>query len=83
MADRTGAVLLPVGCFFDDGPGHAFVVRPPLTIPAGETREERVAAGSQLLAAELETIIRMQPQQWHLFQPNWPSDREAGFGGPG
>jgi KDO2-lipid IV(A) lauroyltransferase len=80
MADRAGAVLLPVGCFFDEGPGHAFVVRPPLTIPEGDTREARVAAGSQLLAAELEAIIRMHPEQWHLFQPNWPSDREAGFG---
>jgi len=77
MAERTGAALLPVGCFFDDGPGHAFLVRPPLEIPYLPTREERVAAGSQLLANELEIIIRRQPEQWHLFQPNWPSDREA------
>ena len=75
MADRTGATLLPVGCFFDAGAGHAFFVRPPLEIPDLPTREERVAAGSQLLADELEQIIRRDPEQWHLFQPNWPSDR--------
>lgn len=78
MADRTGAVLLPVGCFFDEGAGHAFFVRPPLTIPDLPSREERVAAGSQLLAQELELIIRRDPEQWHLFQPNWPSDRDGG-----
>jgi KDO2-lipid IV(A) lauroyltransferase len=75
LADRTGAVLLPVGCYFDDGPGHAFVVRPPLQLPTEGTREERVAAGAQLLARELEAIIREHPEQWHLFQANWPSDR--------
>ncbi len=76
MAERTGAALLPVGCSFDHGPGHAFVVRPPLEIPDLPTREERIAAGSQLLADQLASIIRERPEQWHLFQPNWPSDRE-------
>lgn len=76
LADRTGATLLPVGCYFDDGPGHAFVVRPPLQVPTAATRDERVAAGTQLLARELEELIRAAPAQWHLFQPNWPSDRE-------
>ena len=78
MAERTGATLLPVGCYFDNGPGHAFVVHPPLEIPDLPTREERVAAGSQALAAQLEAIIRAHPEQWHLFQPNWPSDRDEG-----
>jgi len=26
------------------------------------------------LARELEFLIRRAPDQWHLFQPNWPSD---------
>jgi lauroyl/myristoyl acyltransferase len=25
---------------------------------------------------EMESLIRAAPQQWHLVQPNWPSDRE-------
>ena len=33
---------------------------------------------TQLLAAELEALIRAAPEQWHLFQPNWPSD--PGYG---
>jgi KDO2-lipid IV(A) lauroyltransferase len=29
---------------------------------------------TQLLASELELLIRRAPSQWHMFQPNWPSD---------
>ena len=78
LADRTGAVLLPVGCYFAPGPGHRFVVHPPLELPQQGTTEERVAAGAQRLAGVLEDIISEAPEQWHMFQPNWPSDREAG-----
>jgi KDO2-lipid IV(A) lauroyltransferase len=75
LAERTGAVLLPVGCYFMPGPGHLFVVHPPLELPADGTVEERVSVGAQRLAGVLEDIIRRAPEQWHLFQPNWPSDR--------
>ena len=75
LADRTGAALLPVGCYFKRGRGHSFVVRPPVALPGGPDRAARLAAGAQIFAAELETLIRAAPEQWHLFQPNWPSDR--------
>jgi len=29
------------------------------------------------MALSLEGLIRLAPEQWHLFQPNWPSDRES------
>jgi phosphatidylinositol dimannoside acyltransferase len=75
LAERTGATLLPVGCYFDDGRGHAFEVFDAIDIPDLPTREARVAAGTQALARILEEIIRKAPEQWHLLQPNWPSDR--------
>ena len=75
LADRTGAVILPVGLYFEEGRGHRFTVEDPLEIPPLETREERVAAGTQLLAKRLEGLIRAHPTQWHLLQANWPSDR--------
>ena len=34
-------------------------------------------AVDEALANELETLIRAAPEQWHLLQPNWPSDREG------
>ena len=39
------------------------------------TLREDVARITQALAHELETLIRRAPEQWHLLQPNWPSDR--------
>jgi KDO2-lipid IV(A) lauroyltransferase len=46
----------------------------------GSLRED-VGRITQDLAAELEVLIRRAPQQWHLFQPNWPSD--PGYGAVG
>lgn len=73
LALRTGAPLLPVGCYFKDG-GYRVEIRPPLPIPEGDTKTERVSALTQELAVELEDLIRQAPQQWHLVVPNWPSD---------
>lgn len=77
LAERTGAVLLPVGTYFRRGPGNRFVIHPALEIPAGTADEERVSVGTQLLARAFEDIIRVEPEQWHLILPNWPSDREV------
>jgi KDO2-lipid IV(A) lauroyltransferase len=77
LAERTGAVLLPVGTYFEDRGRFEFVVDPPLEVGPGETSEERVAATAQALAGSFEQIIRRHPEQWHLLQPNWPSDADA------
>lgn len=72
---RTGAPLLPTAVYFTRrGSGHLGVVRPPVTIERiGKFRAD-VQTLSQELANELEILIRRAPEQWHLFQPNWPSD---------
>jgi len=77
LAERTGAPLHVVGSYFKKGRGHRFVVHEALPLPDLETREERVAAGVGQFAAALEDVIREAPEDWHLFVPNWPSDREA------
>lgn len=77
LAVRTGAPLIPVGCYFADD-GYHVVVHDPVPIPEEGTRSERVAAITQRLARELEMIIRQAPEQWHLVVPNWPSDRDEG-----
>jgi KDO2-lipid IV(A) lauroyltransferase len=74
LALRTGAPLMAATCFFE-GDGHRGVVRPPIdTTRQGKLRED-VARITQVLAHELEELIRLAPEQWHLLQPNWPSDR--------
>lgn len=76
LALRTGAPLLPVGCYFEDG-GYRVMVLEPLPMPDQGTRTEKVVAITQSLAHALEALIRENPRQWHLVQPNWPSDREG------
>ncbi|MCU1369719.1 MAG: Lauroyl/myristoyl acyltransferase [Ilumatobacteraceae bacterium] len=74
LALRSGAPLMAATCYFD-GDGHRGVVRPPIdTTRHGKLRED-VARVTQVLAYELEELIRLAPEQWHLLQPNWPSDR--------
>lgn len=76
LALRTGAPLLPTAVYFTDRTdGHLGVVRPPVAADrsAGRLRGD-VGRVSQALVVELEHLIRRAPHQWHLFQPNWPSD---------
>lgn len=68
LAARFGAPLMPTAVYFK-GDGHHAVVRAPLAL-AGDAKVD-----TQALARELEELIRAAPEQWHLFQPNWPSDR--------
>src|SRR5699024_7270198 len=74
IALRSGVPLIP-GAVFTDGVVLRGVVRPPLdTERRGRFRED-VTRITRDLASELEHLIRLAPEQWHLFQPNWPSDR--------
>jgi KDO2-lipid IV(A) lauroyltransferase len=73
MALRTGAPLLPTAVY-DRGRGHHGVVLPPVPVERRGTFREDVVRVTQALAEHLEELIRRSPMQWHLMQPNWPSD---------
>ena len=75
LAQRSGAVVLPVGSYFREGRGHHFAIGEPIEFDQSLAGDEAVSVGAQLIATELERIIRVQPWDWHLFVPNWPSDR--------
>jgi len=76
---RAGAAVLPTAVYFTSKvDGHHAIVRPPLPMDRTGGLRESVSAITQLLAGELEWLIRRAPEQWHLFQPNWPSD--PGYG---
>jgi KDO2-lipid IV(A) lauroyltransferase len=75
LALRTGAPLLPVASYYDGDDGYRVVVKPAILVPDEGSRSEKVAAMTQALAREMEALIRKAPEQWHLVQPNWPSDR--------
>jgi KDO2-lipid IV(A) lauroyltransferase len=75
FALRTGAQLLPMATFFTPGTnGHKSVIRPALAVERQGSLREDVQRITQLLTTEIENLIRQSPEQWHLFQPNWPSD---------
>ena len=76
LALRTRAPLVPTAIYFR-GRGHAAVVRPPIPVERQSRLREDVERVTQVLACELEALIRVAPEQWHLMQPNWPSDRQG------
>lgn len=75
LALRTGAPILPTAIYFDGPDLRRSVVLPPLnTTRQGKLRDD-VQRVTQDLAYALEDLIRRAPEQWHLLQPSWPSDR--------
>lgn len=77
LAELTGAALLPAAVYFRPGRGHRVVMRPPLEAIRSGSRAERRQMLAQQLARAVEALVREAPTQWHLLQPNWPSDRRA------
>jgi KDO2-lipid IV(A) lauroyltransferase len=77
LALRAGAPILPTAAYFHGRRGHLAVIRPPLPVERSGRFRDDVTRVTQALAGELETLIRHAPEQWHLMQPNWPSDRDS------
>ncbi len=75
LALRSGAALLPTAVYFRPGGRHLGTVRPPLDVARHGRLRDDVADVTQRLADELAALIAAEPHQWHLFGPNWPSDR--------
>ena len=75
LAIRTGAPLILV-CVYS-GPGrnwHTAVVHPPMDTSRQGTLREDIARITQDMVRVFEHDIRCRPEQWHMYQPNWPSD---------
>lgn len=82
LALRSGAPLVPAGVYFRPGGSHLGRIGPPVpTEREGRLRDD-VARITQELARRFEELIRAAPEQWHLMQPNWPSDLRSDGGPP-
>jgi phosphatidylinositol dimannoside acyltransferase len=75
LALRTGAPLIPTGVYDQGGGHHHAILRPPIPVERRGSFRDDVARITQAMAYDLEGLIRRAPEQWHLLQPNWPSDR--------
>jgi KDO2-lipid IV(A) lauroyltransferase len=81
LALRTGAALLPTAVYYQGWSSllspvadhHARVGSPLAVERQGRLRDD-VNRLTGDLARELERLIRIAPEQWHMLQPNWPSD---------
>ena len=80
LALRTGATVLPTAVFHSPGlDGHIGLVKPPLPIERlSKSLRDDVERITQHLTNELAELIERAPAQWHLLQPNWPSDHKVG-----
>ena len=75
LALRTGAPLIPCAAFYEPGGLRRRAdVLPALDLTRHGKLREDITRITQDLATKLEGLIRLAPEQWHLFQPNWPSD---------
>lgn len=71
LAIATGAALLPVHCWFEDGDvqGWGISFHPALDCSSGDVR-----VITQALADQFAANIAAYPADWHMMQPQWLAD---------
>jgi KDO2-lipid IV(A) lauroyltransferase len=76
LALRSGAPLMTCAIYQRPRGLYHAVLQPPLDSTRTGRMRQDVQRLTEEMARSLEGLIRLAPEQWHLFQPNWPSDRE-------
>jgi phosphatidylinositol dimannoside acyltransferase len=74
LARRTGAPLLPTAVYYR-GRSRLGLVAPPIWCSTEAGVRQEVQRVTQELAWAMERLIAAAPDQWHLLEPNWPSDQ--------
>jgi lauroyl/myristoyl acyltransferase len=77
LALRAGAPLMTCAIYQRPHGRYHAVMRPPLDMSRTGRLRVDLKRLTEAMAGELEILIRAAPEQWHLFQPNWPSDQPA------
>lgn len=80
LALRAGVSIVPAAVYFRDPGPHLCWVRPPIDVERRGRLGDDIARITQTVAGELEVLVRRAPDQWHLLQPNWPSDFDVTSG---
>jgi len=73
LARRTGAPLLPTAIYFR-GRQRVAVVADSIEARSGRGRDENLRL-TRAVAGHFERFIAAAPEQWHVLEANWPSDR--------
>ena len=81
IAFRTGVPLMVAGVYGIELPGGKrgwmADISEPLELPA-ERGEDGIRELTQRVADRLEALIKARPEEWHVLQPFWRSDRVTG-----
>ncbi len=87
LALRARATLIAAAVYSGPGRQHRAAISAPVDLSRTGSFRADVARITQELARLFEGFIQRAPEQWHLFQPNWPSDATddpvAGVPAPG
>ena len=75
LALRAGAPIMTCAIYQRPRGLYHAVLQPPLDMARTGRMRQDVQRLTEDMARSLEGLIRSAPDQWHLFQPNWPSDR--------
>jgi KDO2-lipid IV(A) lauroyltransferase len=75
LALRTGAPLFPAIVYQEPASKGHGVILPPVPVERTGNLRADVSRITRQLASTFEELIRKAPAQWHMFQPNWPSDK--------
>jgi KDO2-lipid IV(A) lauroyltransferase len=73
LAVQTGAVLLAVGLWHEDGRNHVRF-HPPIEVSTGVAKQERIALTTQAIADVFAAEIATHPADWHMLQRLWTQD---------
>jgi lauroyl/myristoyl acyltransferase len=80
VALRAGVPLLVAGVYGTQQPdgrrGWEAEISAPIELPEGRG-PDAVKEITQQVARHLEEFIARRPEEWHVFQPFWPSDRRG------
>lgn len=74
LALRTGATLVAAACYSGPGRDHFAVVTAPIEAQRTGRLRDDVTRVTQMIAVELEDLIRRAPEQWHVLQPRFEGD---------
>ena len=78
LSKRTGAPIVPITMTQEPGRRWTVTCLPPLDVSSGT-----IVEGCAAVAAAIETLIRVDPAQWHAFSPVWledlPQHRRGGW----
>jgi phosphatidylinositol dimannoside acyltransferase len=68
LALRTGAAIVVAACYSGPGRDHHAIVRPALVVERQGRLGADVVRVTQMIATELEGLIRRAPEQWHVLE---------------